>query len=61
LARCQKELGLFNLLQGMQGMEGFSLRLLMNVMGWQYEEVQVLIAKVKKELLRKDLHSQFDL
>lgn len=40
-----------------QGVEGFSLRLYMNVLKWSYEELQVLLAKVRKDLNTRSIHS----
>lgn len=39
-----------------QGVEGFSLRLYMNVLGWSYEELQVLLAEVRKDLNTRTIH-----
>ncbi|KAE9367019.1 S-adenosyl-L-methionine-dependent methyltransferase [Stipitochalara longipes BDJ] len=39
-----------------QGVEGFSLRLYMNVLKWSYEELQVLLAKVRKDLNTRSIH-----
>jgi hypothetical protein len=36
--------------------EGFSLRLYMNVLKWIYEELQVLLAKVRKDLNTRSIH-----
>ncbi|KAF2137668.1 uncharacterized protein K452DRAFT_291483 [Aplosporella prunicola CBS 121167] len=57
----KKELGMFNLMQTLQGLEGYSLRLFTQVLGWRLEEVQVSLAKVRNEIMSKWLHSQFDL
>jgi hypothetical protein len=56
-----KELGAFNLAQVLQGLEGFSLRLFCDVLGWQQEEVLVLTSKVRKELKSGNVHAIFDL
>jgi hypothetical protein len=39
-----------------QGIESFSLRLYMNVLGWSYEELQVLLANVRKDLNTRTIH-----
>ncbi|OCL06976.1 S-adenosyl-L-methionine-dependent methyltransferase [Glonium stellatum] len=57
----KKEVGLFNLVQILDGLEGFSLRLFTNVLGWELEEVQVMLAKVRSELKSKAIHAQFDI
>ena len=43
------------------GLEGFSLRLFTNALGWKVEEVQVMLAKVRKDLRDPKIHAQFDL
>lgn len=57
----QKVLGCWNLVQIEDGLEGFSLRLLTQVLGWDPAEVQVLLAKVRKDLRNPKIHAQFDL
>ncbi|OCL01421.1 S-adenosyl-L-methionine-dependent methyltransferase [Glonium stellatum] len=57
----KKEVGLFNLVQILDGLEGFSYRLLTQVLGWELQEVDVLIAKVRKELKSKAVHAQIDM
>ncbi|KAK3689208.1 S-adenosyl-L-methionine-dependent methyltransferase [Podospora appendiculata] len=51
-----KELGLYNISQMLEGLEGFSLRLMCDVLGWREEEVQVMLAAVRKELKSGKLH-----
>ncbi|RYP28266.1 hypothetical protein DL767_007296 [Monosporascus sp. MG133] len=55
-----KEIGMYNLSQVLQGLEGFSLRLFCDVLGWRQEEVLVLTSKVRKELKNRSIHAQFD-
>ncbi|KAK4125365.1 S-adenosyl-L-methionine-dependent methyltransferase [Parathielavia appendiculata] len=55
-----KEIGYYNLMQILGGLEAFSLRLFCHVLGWQREEVLVLLAKVRSELQDPKLHIQFD-
>lgn len=43
------------------GLEGFTLRLLTQMLGWQSEEVQVLLSNVRKDLRNPKIHAQFDL
>ncbi|XTI89896.1 S-adenosyl-L-methionine-dependent methyltransferase [Cenococcum geophilum] len=57
----KKEVGLFNLVQILDGLEGFSYRLLTRVLEWPLQEADVLIAKVRKELKSKAIHAQIDL
>ncbi|RYP65560.1 hypothetical protein DL770_008972 [Monosporascus sp. CRB-9-2] len=56
-----KEIGMYNLTQVLQGLEGFSLRLFCDVLGWRQEEVVVLTSKVRKELKTRSFHAQYDL
>ena len=55
-----KEVGMFNLAQANEGLEAFSLRLMIDVLGWTTEEVHVLLANVRKELKDPAVHVQFD-
>lgn len=43
------------------GLEGFTLRLFTTVLGWKAEEVQVLLANVRKDIRDPKIHAQFDL
>ncbi|OCK85384.1 S-adenosyl-L-methionine-dependent methyltransferase [Lepidopterella palustris CBS 459.81] len=56
----QKEVGLFNLVQILDGLEGFSFRLMTHILKWQPEEVEVLCAKVRNELKSKSMHAILD-
>lgn len=56
-----KEIGLYNMAQLQEGLEGFSLRLFTGVYGWTQQEVMVLIAKVRAALKNPNLHTQFDM
>ncbi|KAH6883556.1 S-adenosyl-L-methionine-dependent methyltransferase [Thelonectria olida] len=51
-----KEVGLFNGLSIETGLEGFGLYMLTNVMGWEYAEVQVWLARVQEALKNKSSH-----
>jgi len=51
-----KEIGRWNQMRAEQGLEGYSLRLLTQVGGWSYEEVQVFIAKMRAALREKKSH-----
>ena len=57
----KKTVGSFNLIQVEDGLESFSLRLFTTVLGWQLEEVQVLLANVRKDIRDPKIHAQFDL
>ncbi|KAK2004877.1 TAM domain methyltransferase [Colletotrichum falcatum] len=55
-----KDLGMLNLMQLMDGLEAFTLRPFCGVLGWTTEEVQVLLAKVRKELKSGDFHAHLN-
>jgi hypothetical protein len=56
-----KGVGMLNLQQVLDGLEGFSLRLLCDVAKWSEEEVTVLLANVRRELRDPSIHMQYDL
>lgn len=43
-------------MQFLDGLEGFTLRLLTQVLGWNYTEVQVFLAAVRKALNDQTTH-----
>ena len=43
------------------GLEAFSLRLFTQFLGWTTEDVQTLLANVRKDLRNPKIHAQFDL
>lgn len=51
-----KEVGLFNRMCFETSMEGYGLYLLINVMGWEYAEVQLWLKRVRDALKNKDYH-----
>ncbi|KAL8805224.1 MAG: hypothetical protein Q9182_002099 [Xanthomendoza sp. 2 TL-2023] len=55
-----KTIGAWNLVQIEDGLEAFTLRLFTQVLGWKTEEVQVLLANVRKDLRNPKIHVQFD-
>ena len=55
-----KGIGAWNLVQLEDGLEGFTLRLFTQFLGWKKEEVEVMLAKVRKDLRDPKLHAQFD-
>ncbi|KAL9055906.1 MAG: hypothetical protein Q9206_002956 [Seirophora lacunosa] len=57
----QKTVGAWNLVQIEEGLEAFTLRLFTQTLGWRTEEVQVLLADVRKNLRDPKVHAQFDL
>lgn len=54
-----KTLGSWNLVQIEDGVEGFSIRLYTQFLGWKAEEVQVLLAKVRKDLRNPRIHMMY--
>jgi hypothetical protein len=52
-----KELGLWNRLQWEQGIEGWSMYLLTNFLGWKKEEVDVYLARMRLMLRQKGVHA----
>ncbi|KAM0582830.1 hypothetical protein ACHAP6_008566 [Verticillium nonalfalfae] len=55
-----KEIGQFVQMFVEGGIEGFGLYLLTQVMGWKYEECQVLIAQMRKALRNKKLNAYYE-
>ncbi|KAF2709377.1 S-adenosyl-L-methionine-dependent methyltransferase [Pleomassaria siparia CBS 279.74] len=56
----QKDVGLFNLVQAVDGLEAFSMQLFTSVLKWEPEEVKVLCSKVRAELRSKTSHRILD-
>ncbi|OJD30618.1 methyltransferase type 11, partial [Diplodia corticola] len=56
-----KQVGLLNLANFVDGLEGFSMRLLTGTRGWKKEEVEVHVSHLKKELKNRSIHSQHDM
>ncbi|KXH51832.1 methyltransferase domain-containing protein [Colletotrichum salicis] len=52
-----KDIGMLELIQLLDGLEGFSLRLLCGALGWTKEEVLVLLAGVRKDLKNPNIHA----
>ncbi|KAI8284289.1 Secondary metabolism regulator LAE1 [Colletotrichum sp. SAR 10_98] len=59
--RHYKDIGLLNLAQVLEGLEGFSLKLFCGVLGKSNEEVQSLLAGVRNELKTNAFHALFDI
>ncbi|KAK1640153.1 methyltransferase domain-containing protein [Colletotrichum phormii] len=55
-----KELGLCNLVQILDGLEAFNLRLLTGVLGWTKEEVMVMLAACRNELKTGAFHARME-
>jgi hypothetical protein len=56
-----KELGMINLVQFMNGLEAFSLRIMTDTMGLDRDDVHEILEKVRVDLLNKKIHAQMDL
>jgi len=56
-----QEIGYLYLAQTLEGMEGFSLRLMCGVLGWDLERVRELLARVRKDLMTRRLRLKMDL
>ena len=56
-----KEVGAFDVVQFLDGLEAISLRILTTVGGWSPEEVQVLLVDVRKELRERRMQAQHNL
>ncbi|KAF4784512.1 methyltransferase domain-containing protein [Colletotrichum scovillei] len=53
-----KDVGMTNLIQLLDGLEGFSLRAFCGILGWTKEEVLVLLAQVRTELKSGSFHAR---
>jgi len=56
-----KEIGAWNLRQALDGLEGFTLQPLCEVLGWSKGEVAVLLAQVRKDLKSPNIHGYYSL
>ena len=54
-----KELGRWNQVNIIEGLEGFCLALLTRGLGWKKEEVDVFVAKVTKDFRDRRIHAYF--
>jgi hypothetical protein len=52
--------GSYNLMQFLDGLEAFTLRVFVNVLQWSAEEVKINIAEVRKDVLNMKLQIQGD-
>jgi len=55
-----KKIGLFNWTQLWEGLQGMSLRLFMDALGWQREQLEVLLMQVREDLKDPTIHALFD-
>ena len=56
-----KEIGAFDLLQFLDGLEAISLRVLTGVRRWEIEELKVFLAMVRKDLKNPKFQAQHNL
>lgn len=54
-----KELGRWNQINCLDGLEGFCLALLTRALGWRKEEVDVFVAQVTKDFKDRKIHAYF--
>lgn len=54
-----KEIGRWNQINILEGLEGFCLALLTRGLGWKKEEVDVFVAKVSSDLRNRRIHAYF--
>lgn len=55
-----QDIGMLNLIQLLDGLEGFTLKLFCGYLGQTREEVLVMLAKVRQELKGNAFHAIFD-
>jgi hypothetical protein len=60
LTRLQKEVGAYNLMQFLDGLESFTLRIFVSVHQWSVDEVRVNCAQVKQDACNMKLRLQCD-
>ncbi|KAI9034878.1 S-adenosyl-L-methionine-dependent methyltransferase [Aspergillus affinis] len=54
--RRMKEVGALNMIQFLEGLEAFSVATFTHVLGWSPEAVQLFLAEVRADTMRKDVH-----
>ena len=52
-----KQIGLWELLNCLQGLQGFCLLLFTEVLGWSRDELDVFLAQVTQDLQNRKIHS----
>ena len=52
----QKEIGTINMMQFLEGLEGFAMAIFTKILGWTIEEINTLLAGVRKDAMKKDVH-----
>jgi len=56
-----KEIGMFSKARNDHSLEGYSLYICTNILGWKYDEVQVLVAKMRQAMNNRSIHGWFPL
>ena len=56
----QKEVGVFDLVAFLDGLDAISLRVFMGPLRWEVEEVKVFISMVRQDFLNSRLRIQHD-
>jgi len=54
-----KELGNWNMINILEGLEGFCLALMTRGLGWKKEEVDVFVAKVSSDVKNRGIHAYY--
>ncbi|OCL11725.1 S-adenosyl-L-methionine-dependent methyltransferase [Glonium stellatum] len=52
-----KELGRWNLVNSLDGLQGYSMALMTRVLGMRIEEVEVMLVDVRKDMKNKNIHA----
>jgi SAM-dependent methyltransferase len=52
-----KKVGLFEQVVFADGLEGFSVKLYVSILGWTEEEVNVMLAQVRKDITNRNIHA----
>ncbi|KAK6344314.1 hypothetical protein TWF696_007954 [Orbilia brochopaga] len=55
-----RELGRYSLLNLLDGLEGFAMKLFTGILKWQKDEVDIFVMKLKQEALNKNYHIYFN-
>jgi len=57
----QKQIGMWNWTQLMEGLEGMSNRLFLQILGWKREDLDRLLGEVRADLRNPRVHAIFDM
>jgi len=55
-----KVIGQYNLLYCVNGLEGWVLWSLTNILGWEYREIQIFINEMRTALLKRSNHAYYE-